>query len=36
MAMMATGFVSFGSLVIDVSLFGGHDNATIIGPRIAF
>ena len=35
-AMTATGFVSFGAVVIDVALFGGHDNATIIGPKIAF
>jgi len=28
--------VSFGAVVIDVVLFGGHDNATIIGPKIAF
>jgi hypothetical protein len=32
----ASRFVSFGAVVIDVVLFGGHDNATIIGPKIAF
>jgi len=35
-AMEATGFLSFGTTVVDVALFGGHDNATILGPKLAF
>jgi hypothetical protein len=34
--MEATGFLSFGSVIADVIFFGGHDNATIVGPRLAF
>ncbi|MGB8296454.1 MAG: hypothetical protein WCG85_13585 [Polyangia bacterium] len=35
-AMEATGFLSLGSAIADVIFFGGHDNATIVGPRLAF
>jgi hypothetical protein len=35
-AMEAAGFASLGVALTDVALFGGHDNATIIGYKLAF
>jgi hypothetical protein len=35
-AMKVTSWASFGITVGDVALFGGHDNATIIGYKLAF
>jgi hypothetical protein len=35
-AMQVTGYASVGSSALDLLLFGGHDNATIIGTKLAF
>ena len=35
-AMEVATYTSLGSSVIDLLLFGGHDNATIIGYKLAF
>jgi hypothetical protein len=34
--MQVTTYVSLGSGTLDLMLFGGHDNATIIGYKLAF
>jgi hypothetical protein len=33
--MGVVGFGSFGATAFDLVLFGGHDNASIIGYKIA-
>lgn len=35
-AMQVAAYASFATGVIDLVFFGGHDNATIIGYKLAF
>jgi hypothetical protein len=35
-AMQVSTYISLGSGVLDLTFFGGHDNATIVGYKLAF